>query len=110
MHLAPRSADGQRREAHPARPTLTRCPRLLPTVMDFKAGEYLWVKEVHYNQHGLLMLEGKGIYRLADKWYPVQAGDAVWMGPFVPQWYAALGSTPTRYVIYKDTTLDPLLG
>ena len=26
------------------------------------------MKEVHYNQHGLLLLEGQGIYRLADKW------------------------------------------
>ena len=25
-------------------------------------------QEVHYNQHGLLLLQGKGIYRLADKW------------------------------------------
>lgn len=29
-------------------------------------------QEVHYNQHGLLLLDGKGVYRLADKWYPVQ--------------------------------------
>ena len=26
-------------------------------VMDFEPGEYLNVKEVHYNQHGLLMLQ-----------------------------------------------------
>lgn len=32
-------------------------------VMDFLPGEYLNVKEVHYNQHGLLLLQGKGIYR-----------------------------------------------
>jgi (S)-ureidoglycine aminohydrolase len=52
--------------------------KLLPTnsiydfnihVMDFQPGEFLNVKEVHYNQHGLLLLEGQGIYRLADKWY-----------------------------------------
>jgi (S)-ureidoglycine aminohydrolase len=69
--------------------------KLLPTnsiydfnihVMDFQPGEFLNVKEVHYNQHGLLLLEGQGIYRLADKWYPVQAGDTIWMAPFVPQW------------------------
>jgi glyoxylate utilization-related uncharacterized protein len=28
----------------------------------------LSAQEVHYNQHGLLLLQGKGIYRLADKW------------------------------------------
>ena len=32
-------------------------------VMDFLPGQHLNVKEVHYNQHGLLLLQGKGIYR-----------------------------------------------
>ncbi|XP_057420517.1 (S)-ureidoglycine aminohydrolase [Lotus japonicus] len=91
--------------------------KLLPTslaydfnihIMDFQPGEFLNVKEVHYNQHGLLLLEGQGIYRLADSWYPVQAGDVIWMAPFVPQWYAALGKTPTRYLLYKDVNRSPL--
>ncbi len=47
-------------------------------VMDFAPGEYLNVKEVHYNQHGLLLAAGQGLYRLADHWYPVQSGDAIW--------------------------------
>ncbi|KAF6153005.1 hypothetical protein GIB67_021610 [Kingdonia uniflora] len=38
-------------------------------IMDFQPGEYLNVKEVHYNQHGLLLLEGQGIYRLGDHWF-----------------------------------------
>lgn len=37
-------------------------------VMTFEPGEFLTVKEVHFNQHGLLLLEGQGIYRLGDKW------------------------------------------
>eukprot|EP00897_Mesotaenium_endlicherianum_P000160 jgi/Mesen1/10144/ME000076S09655 len=65
--------------------------------------------EVHYFQHGLVLLEGRGIYRLGDSWYPVQAGDVIWMAPFVPQWYAALGKTRSRYLIYKDVNRDPLL-
>ncbi|PSS11585.1 (S)-ureidoglycine aminohydrolase [Actinidia chinensis var. chinensis] len=77
-------------------------------VMDFQPGEFLNVKEVHYNQHGLLLLEGQGIYRLGDNWYPVQAGDAIWMAPFVPQWYAALGKTRSRYLLYKDVNRNPL--
>jgi len=32
----------------------------------------LYKQEVHYNQHGMMILEGKGIQRLGDKWYPVQ--------------------------------------
>lgn len=78
-------------------------------VMDFEPGEYLNVKEVHYNHHGLWMREGRGIYRLADDWHPVSAGDAVYMAPFVPQWYGALGDARTRYILFKDTNRDPLL-
>uniref|UniRef100_A0A0E0EBF5 Cupin 2 conserved barrel domain-containing protein n=1 Tax=Oryza meridionalis TaxID=40149 RepID=A0A0E0EBF5_9ORYZ len=87
--------------------------KLLPTslpydfnihIMDFQPGEYLNVKEVHYNQHGLLLLEGQGIYRLGDSWYPVQSGDTIWMTP-----YAALGKTKTRYLLYKDVNRDPLI-
>ncbi|KAG0453080.1 hypothetical protein HPP92_025744 [Vanilla planifolia] len=93
--------------------------KLLPTspsydfnihIMDFQPGEYLNIKEVHYNQHGLLLLEGQGIYRLGDNWYPVQAGDAIWMAPFVPQWYAALGKNRSRYLLYKDVNRDPLIS
>ncbi|KAJ7570621.1 hypothetical protein O6H91_01G128700 [Diphasiastrum complanatum] len=92
--------------------------KLLPTsptydfnihVMDFQPGEYLNVKELHYFQHGLVLLEGRGIYRLGEKWYPVQAGDAIWMAPFVTQWYAALGQSKSRYLLYKDVNRDPLL-
>jgi hypothetical protein len=32
---------------------LTRCKQ----VMDFQPGEYLNVKEMHYNQHGMLILQ-----------------------------------------------------
>ncbi|XP_024518559.1 (S)-ureidoglycine aminohydrolase-like [Selaginella moellendorffii] len=78
-------------------------------IMDFQPGEYLNVKEVHYFQHGLFLLEGRGIYRLSNQWYPVQAGDAIWMAPFVPQWYGALGRTRSRYFLYKDINRDPLL-
>lgn len=77
-------------------------------IMDFSPGKYLNVKEVHYNEHGLLMLRGHGIYRLDDKFLPVGTGDIIYMAPFVPQWYAALGSTPSRYFLYKDMNVDPL--
>eukprot|EP00741_Cyanophora_paradoxa_P015880 tig00020909_g15331.t1 len=77
-------------------------------VMDFNPGEYLAIKEVHYHEHGLLLLEGEGIYRLGDDWYPVTAGDVIWMGPYVPQWYAALGKSRSRYIIYKDVHRAPL--
>jgi (S)-ureidoglycine aminohydrolase len=63
--------------------------------------------EVHVMEHGLLMLEGEGIYRLDDCWYPVKAGDFIWMAPFCPQWFGALGKLPAKYLIYKDSNRHP---
>jgi len=49
-----------------------------------------------------VMLAGGGIYRLGEAWYPVQAGDFIWMAPYCPQWFGALGKSPAKYLIYKD--------
>ncbi len=70
--------------------------------MTYAPGASLSQVEVHFMEHGLLMLEGAGIYRLDDDWHPVTAGDAIWMGPFCPQWFAAVGKVPAKYLIYKD--------
>ena len=48
------------------------------------------------------MLGGAGVYRLEDNWYPVQAGDAIWMAPYCAQWFVAMGKTPASYLYYKD--------
>ncbi len=77
-------------------------------LMTYQPGARLSQVEVHVMEHGLLMLEGEGIYRLGDSWYPVTAGDFIWMSPFCPQWFGALGSLPTRYLIYKDWNRHPL--
>ena len=66
--------------------------------------------EVHVMEHGLLMLEGQGVYRLADAWYPVQQGDVIWMAAYCPQWFVAMGKGPARYLYYKDVNRDPLQG
>jgi (S)-ureidoglycine aminohydrolase len=75
--------------------------------MTYAPGASLAQVEVHYMEHGLLMLEGGGIYRLGDRWYPTQAGDAIWMGPFCPQWFGALGRKPAKYILYKDFNRHP---
>jgi (S)-ureidoglycine aminohydrolase len=64
--------------------------------------------EIHVMEHGLLMLEGGGIYRLGDCWYPVTAGDFIWMRAFCLQWFGALGKVPAKYLIYKDWNRSPL--
>jgi (S)-ureidoglycine aminohydrolase len=76
--------------------------------MTYQPGATLPMVEIHVMEHGLLMLEGEGIYRLGDKWYPVQAGDFIWMAPYCPQWFGALGKKPAKYLIYKDWNRHPL--
>ena len=81
---------------------------LAVNTMTFQPGASLPMVESHVMEHGLLMLEGGGIYRLGDRWYPVAAGDFIWMAPYCPQWFGALGKTPARYLIYKDWNRHPI--
>jgi (S)-ureidoglycine aminohydrolase len=76
-------------------------------VMTYQPGAALPMVEVHVMEHGLLMLAGGGIYRLSDQWYPVAAGDFIWMAPWCPQWFGALGKQPAKYLIYKDFHRHP---
>jgi (S)-ureidoglycine aminohydrolase len=78
--------------------------------MVYQPGAALSMVEMHVMEHGLLMLEGCGIYRLGDAWYPVTAGDFIWMGPWCPQWFGAIGKKPAKYLIYKDWNRHPLSG
>jgi len=96
---------------------LVKC--LLPDTMNFdfavntmvyQPGAALSMVEMHVMEHGLLMLEGGGIYRLGDSWYPVTVGDFIWMGPWCPQWFGAIGKVPAKYLIYKDWNRHPLAG
>jgi (S)-ureidoglycine aminohydrolase len=76
--------------------------------LTYQPGAGLPMVEIHVMEHGLLMLEGGGIYRLGDSWYPVSAGDFIWMAPFCPQWFGAIGKAPAKYLIYKDWDRHPL--
>jgi (S)-ureidoglycine aminohydrolase len=75
--------------------------------MTYQPGASLPMVEMHVMEHGLLMLEGAGIYRLGDCWYPVAAGDFIWMAPYCPQWFGAIGKTAAKYLIYKDWDRHP---
>lgn len=81
---------------------------LAVNVFTYRPGSTLPMVEVHVMEHGLLMLEGQGVYRLSDSWYPVREGDAIWMAPYCPQWFVAMGKGPARYLYYKDVNRDPL--
>ena len=76
--------------------------------MVYQPGAALSMVEMHVMEHGLIMLEGGGIYRLGDSWYPVRAGDFIWMGPWCPQWFGAIGKLPAKYLIYKNWNRHPL--
>ena len=52
---------------------------LAMNIFNYQPGATLPFVETHVMEHGLLMLAGQGVYRLEEAWYPVAAGDAIWM-------------------------------
>lgn len=78
-------------------------------VFRFESGAALPFVETHVMEHGLYMKAGQGVYRLGEHWYPVEAGDSIWMASYCPQWFVAMGKQPAAYIYYKDIHRDPLL-
>lgn len=72
----------------------------------FQPGTTLPFVETHIMEHGMIMVEGGGVYRLDEQWYPIQQGDVLWMGPYCPQWFAALGKPQSTYLYYKNMNRD----
>ncbi|HUO10988.1 MAG TPA: (S)-ureidoglycine aminohydrolase [Phycisphaerae bacterium] len=77
-------------------------------IFEYAPGGTLPQVEIHVMEHGLMMLEGAGVYRLGDEWFPVQAGDVIWMAPYCEQWFVAMGKRPARYIYYKDVNRNAL--
>ncbi len=77
-------------------------------IFTFQPGTTLPMVETHVMEHGLLMIQGGGIYRLNNDWHPVQHGDVIWMAAYCPQWFVATGKTPARYIYYKDVNRHPM--
>ena len=63
-------------------------------IFAYEPGGHLPFVEVHVMEHGLVMLGGAGVYRLEDCWYPVQAGDTIWMAPYCAQWFVSCSRRP----------------
>ncbi|GBF96850.1 (S)-ureidoglycine aminohydrolase [Raphidocelis subcapitata] len=110
-------ADAPAKESGPAGAGTSVARALLPdsdewdlevAVVDVRPGFPAAALRAHYNNHGAVLLAGEGLYRLGDSWFPVQAGDAVWAAPYVPQWFGAMGAEPARLVVYRDRNIDPL--
>lgn len=79
-------------------------------IFTYQSGATLPFVESHIMEHGLVMLQGQGIYRLDSDWHPVQAGDVIWMAPYCPQWFVAMGKSAASYIYYKDVNRPPLSG
>lgn len=93
-----------------------RLQTLLPTddrfdlavnIFTYQPGATLPFVETHIMEHGLKMLSGQGVYRLEGSYYPVKAGDVIWMAAYCPQWFVAMGDEPASYIYYKDVNRLP---
>jgi len=71
-------------------------------IVTFQPGGVIPFAETHVMEHGLFVLEGKGVYRLNGDWVEVEAGDFMWLRAFCPQACYAGGPGPFRYLLYKD--------
>jgi (S)-ureidoglycine aminohydrolase len=76
-------------------------------IFTYQPGAALPFVESHVMEHGLMMLSGRGIYRLDADWHPVKSGDVIWMAPFCPQWFVAIGKTRASYIYYKNVNRTP---
>jgi (S)-ureidoglycine aminohydrolase len=78
-------------------------------IVNFEPGGAIPFPETHVMEHGLYVLEGKGMYLLNRDWVEVQAGDFMWLRAFCPQACYAGGPGRFRYLLYKDVHRHPRL-
>jgi (S)-ureidoglycine aminohydrolase len=76
-------------------------------IFTYDPGGHLPLVETHVMEHGLLYLQGQGVYRLDQDWYPVKKGDCIWMAPYCQQWFTAMGKEPAVYIYYKNVNRCP---
>jgi len=71
-------------------------------IVNIKPGGAIPFMETHVMEHGIYILQGKGVYRLNSDWVEVEAGDFIWLRAFCPQSCYAGGPEVFRYLLYKD--------
>ena len=79
-------------------------------IVTFEPGGVIPFEETHVMEHGIYILEGKGVYNLNQDWIEVEAGDFLWLRAFCPQACYAAGSGRFRYLLYKDVNRHAWLG
>lgn len=78
-------------------------------IVTFEPGASIPFAETHIMEHGLYVLQGKGVYRLNADWVEVQEGDYMSLRAFCPQACYAGGPEPFRYLLYKDQNRQVVL-
>lgn len=76
-------------------------------IFTYQTGGNLPMVETHIMEHGLMYLQGQGIYMLDHEWYPIKKGDSIWMAPYCQQWFTAMGKEPAVYIYYKNVNRFP---
>ena len=71
-------------------------------IVSIKPGGVIPFMETHVMEHGIYILQGKGVYRLNEDSVEVEAGDFLWLRSFCPQSCYAGGAETFRYLLYKD--------
>ena len=71
-------------------------------IVNLEPGAVIPFAETHVMEHGISIIEGKGVYRLNQDWVEVEAGDFLWLRAFCPQACYAGGPGKFRYLLYKD--------
>ncbi len=72
----------------------------------FTPGIHFSFVESHIMEHGLYMLDGRGVYYLNGDYIEVQKDDYIYMAPYCPQYFIASGWETGRYILYKDVNRD----
>ncbi|MEM7190508.1 MAG: bifunctional allantoicase/(S)-ureidoglycine aminohydrolase [Pseudomonadota bacterium] len=80
------------------------------TIVTLQPGYVIPFEETHVMEHGLYVLQGKGVYKLNRDWVEVEACDFMWLRAFCPQACYAGGPEPFRYLLYKDVNRMPSLS
>lgn len=67
-------------------------------------GAYYGLVETHAWEHAMYMLDGEGILFLNGKPLHVKEKDFVYIAPYCPEWFCALGmeNKPVRFLLYWD--------
>lgn len=78
-------------------------------ILSFSPGASHGYIETHVQEHGALVLSGKGMYRLDDMWVPVEQGDYLFMGAYSPQGAYGVGREAFTYLYSKDCNRDELI-